>query len=526
MSLPAVARAAGRAVLPSRGRVATAWALATLLALGALAGEPGISADEAAVLAGRSAPEGLSSGADAREGVSPAPPLAPALAAAARAAGTRAGLSNLRAARLGTALFGAVLSALLAIAAWELSGGAAALLAPALFWLAPRHLHAGLVATPDLALATLALAAVLVWRRALRADRRVATVRGAAIAGLLVGAAVLARADAWVLLVALAVHGLGAAALAARSPDEDGAAAPRPPAPAGAGRAALAALAAALVAAAIAISGWPGALSAGAAAWLPARATGPISAGLVPLIAIPVSLLWAYAGGALHALARIAAAARRRAPGPGVSDDLLLVCAAAAPLVAAAIAGAPRSARPWLPAIPFLAILGARAIVAACTAAWPRRAVPVLASVALLVLYPGLRATAVSFPLGTTAWNELAGGAPGGASAGLPRQDGGDAAAGLLPAVNARARPGARVWWPGVSPAALAAYARDGRLRTDLALATGPDDADLAVVALDGGSRDAEYRAWAALRTARPSAGVYRDEVPLALVYARPGAWR
>jgi hypothetical protein len=77
-----------------------------------------------------------------------------------------------------------------------------------------------------------------------------------------------------------------------------------------------------------------------------------------------------------------------------------------------------------------------------------------------------------------------------------------------------------------VSPAALEAYARDGRLRADLAAAAAPEEADLAVVALDGASRDAEYRAWAALRTARPAAGVYRDEVPLALVYARPGAWR
>jgi hypothetical protein len=46
------------------------------------------------------------------------------------------------------------------------------------------------------------------------------------------------------------------------------------------------------------------------------------------------------------------------------------------------------------------------------------------------------------------------------------------------------------------------------------------------VLTLDGGSRDAEYRAWAAFRTARPVAGVYLDEVPLALAYARPGAWR
>jgi hypothetical protein len=205
---------------------------------------------------------------------------------------------------------------------------------------------------------------------------------------------------------------------------------------------------------------------------------------------------------------------------------VLLLLAAAAPLAAAALAGAPRDARPWLPAVPFLALLGARAVVAAALAAWPSRAPAVATTIGLLVLYPGLRATVVAWPRGASAWNEIAGGAPGAASRGLPRQDGGEAVAEVLAAVNARARPGARVFWPRTSPAAVRFYARDGRLRGDLTLAAGPEEADLAVVALDGTGRDAEYRAWAALGTARPTAGVYLDEVPLALVYARPGAWR
>ena len=72
----------------------------------------------------------------------------------------------------------------------------------------------------------------------------------------------------------------------------------------------------------------------------------------------------------------------------------------------------------------------------------------------------------------------------------------------------------------------MTAWTRDGQLRPDLAWAEGPEAADLAIVALDGASRDDEYRAWAALRTAHPSAGAYLDEVPLVLVYARGGAWR
>jgi hypothetical protein len=108
----------------------------------------------------------------------------------------------------------------------------------------------------------------------------------------------------------------------------------------------------------------------------------------------------------------------------------------------------------------------------------------------------------------------------------MQRQDGGDAAAALLDALNARAPEGARVYWPSTAPAAVRAFARDGRLRPDLVAAASPEDADLAVVTLDGASRDPEYRVWSAFRTARPAAGAYLDEVPLAFVYARPGAWR
>ncbi|GAO01640.1 hypothetical protein PSR1_00497 [Anaeromyxobacter sp. PSR-1] len=96
----------------------------------------------------------------------------------------------------------------------------------------------------------------------------------------------------------------------------------------------------------------------------------------------------------------------------------------------------------------------------------------------------------------------------------------------MLDALAARARPGARVYWPRTAEAAVEVYARDGRLRADLRRAEAPEDADVAVVAVDGAARDAEYRTWAAFRDARPVAGAFLDEVPLVLVYARPGAWR
>ena len=221
-------------------------------------------------------------------------------------------------------------------------------------------------------------------------------------------------------------------------------------------------------------------------------------------------------------------AARGDAPAEEAWDDLLLLVCALAPFAAAAAGIAPSSGgiRPVLHAMPFLALLGARALLAAARVAWAARAAPLAASLALVVLWPAVRATAHFHPSGASAWGELAGGAPGAATLGLPRQDGGDGVARVLAAVNARAREGARVFWPSIAPAALRAFARDGRLRADLAVAPGPEEADLAVVPVDAAGRDAEYRTWAAFGTARPVAGAYLDEVPLALVYARPGAWQ
>lgn len=531
-------RAAVGWLAAARGRPALLWAIATLLLLAALAGRPGISRDEARVLAAARVVPGAPANAAAR----PLPPLAPGAAAITHAALAPLGLSHLRAARLATALLGAALSAAIALLAFDLAGPAAGALAPALFWAAPRHLHAGLVATPDLALAALVACAVLAYRRALTdADarrRRWAALR----AGLLFTAALAARPDAWVLLPALAIHAL---VDLSRQPPGPRAAARRQGAwTAIAAMAALGPVGVALIWPAI----WslPGSLAAfapggRAPSWhhLVAPlglAAGPARPIVLTALTVPAALLLAHAGGVAHTLRRAlrrgpaaADAARARAEAEASrSDDVLVLLCALVPLAAAA-AGLPAAApgvRPWLHAMPFLAVLGARALVAAAATAWPARAAPLTASLAVVVLWPGVRAAGHFYPSGSASWNELAGGAPGAASLGLERQDAGEGAVRLLAPLAERAREGARVWWPTVDPAAVAALQRDGRLRADLSLAAGPDDADLAVVTVDGPGRDAEYRVWSAFRSAAPVAGAYQDEVPLGFVYARPGAWR
>jgi hypothetical protein len=543
-------------------RAAALAAGATLAALLALAGGPGIARDEARVLAGgRERPAGGETvpASDPR----PAPPLA---SHAARATGllSRAGLGEVRAQRASTAIFGALLTALLVLAGHALAGAGGAVLAPALFWLVPRHLHAGLVATPDLASAALWLATVVAWRRTLRAPAAGAGLRSAATIGVAFGAALATRLDAWLLLVALAVHAAALAisvrrrreAPAAETGGEiagaDGAGSAPPTArgeerPDAGKRGAVLALASmAIVGPILLFALWPSLLadpSRLAAALAPGTLSpegawhhlGAPLAGRFPpsyplvltALTVPAAILWAYAGGAAHAIARTVRLGREEGL-PAASDDLVLLLAAAAPFLGAMTGLAPLTAgvRPWLPAMPFLALLAARALARAAELAWPARRGTVLAGLAILVLYPALRQVAHAFPAGASAWSELAGGAPGAASRGLQRQDGGEAAGAILPELNDRARGGARVWWPRTDPGAVAAWTRSGRLREDLALAAGPDDADIVVAAIDGASRDDEYRAWAALRTARPVAAAYLDDVPLVFVYARAGAWR
>jgi hypothetical protein len=246
---------------------------------------------------------------------------------------------------------------------------------------------------------------------------------------------------------------------------------------------------------------------------------------VVTALALPAALAAAFAGGLVHALSRLRGRATHEKPGP--AGELLLVLAALGPLAAAQLGFAPRTPGPgpWLTAFPFLAALAARAILASASTAWPSRARLLAAVLTAAVLAPGVAACLRAYPNLGSSWGELAGGAPGAASLGLPRHDG-EAAGSLLAEISARARPGARIHWSSVPPAAVAVYAADGRLRADLAAADSLAEADLAVVAVPGGLRQDEYQVWAAFQTSAPVAGAFLDEVPLAWVYARPGAWR
>jgi hypothetical protein len=156
----------------------------------------------------------------------------------------------------------------------------------------------------------------------------------------------------------------------------------------------------------------------------------------------------------------------------------------------------------------------------------PARPALVTGLLAALALAPAAWQVARAHPFGSAAWNEIAGGAPGAASMGMQRQFRGDDLLAALPSLNAHAVPGARVWFQDATALAVKQHQQDGKLRPDLRVASGPEDADISIWQYRPEFRDREFRIWTEFRNARPVAGAYLDEVPIVQVYARPGAWR
>jgi len=460
------------------------------------------------------------------------------------------GLTNhLQGFRFGAFFFAAFLSFLLATAGYDLAGLLGAWLAPALFWAVPRHFYHAHLAALDLPVTALWLAAVLAYRESERPGISARRAWAFAIAtGIAFGAGLAVKHNAWFLGPLLFVHALYT------RPSSPGTR--RYPVP-------LALVAMGILGPLVFVASWP---------WLwhdpIARLQSYFTFHLhhenyswqylghllreppfpieypfvVTALTVPAAILFVYACGFMQGLAclfrpdppGIGLTVRARPPG----DEILLLLNAFFPLALIAWPTVPHfgGVKHWLPAMPFLALLGARALVTAGRAIWPRRAALVTVTLALFALVPAIWAVAHIHPYGTAAYNELAGGAPGAASLGMERQFWGDDVVGLLGEVNLHAVPGARVWWQETSAGAVRAWQRDGLVRGDLRWAVGPEDADLSIWQYHQEFRDKEFRTWTEFaeparpdrppRLPRPVAGLYLDEVPLAVIYARPGAWR
>ncbi len=546
-------------------RVALGWALATVVVAAATSPAQGISRDEGVYLAAAEsyaawwggalrAPLRAYSAIDGHFAVNHEhPPLAKELYGATHALlhGALGLTGHLQGFRWGAFLFAGLLSFVLATWGFDLAGLGGALLAPALFWAVPRHFYHSHPAVLDLPVTALWLATVAAHARCLAepdpSRRRTWGIR----TGLLFGAAVAVKHNAWFLAPVLLAHGFATSVAASR--------ASRP------GR--LRALGLSLGSMAVLgplvfFLSWP---------WLWRDTSARLSQYLafhlehenyswhylgrvmreppfpiaypfvVTALTVPAAVLLVMVGGFALGLWRTRAGVRAPSAGPAAgraSEESLLLVNALFPIALIAWPTVPHfgGVKHWLPAMPFLALLGARALVEAGRALWPARAGRVTAVLALFALAPAVRAVVHVHPYGTAAWNELAGGAPGAATLGMQRQFWGDDVVGALDELNAHAVPAARVWWQETALASVRAWQRDGRVRPDLRWADGPEDADVSMWQYHQEFRDKEFRTWTAFaerrrpgeagRLPRPVAGVYLDEVPLVQVYARPGAWR
>ena len=254
---------------------------------------------------------------------------------------------------------------------------------------------------------------------------------------------------------------------------------------------------------------------------------------VVTALTLPVSVLAPMAVGLLslgvRALADMRAAWRARISTPASASEVLVGLNALASIVLISFPDVPHfgGVKHWLPSMPFLALLAGRQVQLAGDALacflgprlqWlpPAALTPVLGG---LLLLPAATLTAHFHPYGTSAYGELAGGAPGAASLGMQRQYWSNNVTGVLGWVNAHAPTGARVWLHEV--VSFRDYQRNGMLRADLQPANGPADADVAVVQYHQEFREQEVAVWQAFGTTRPVTGLYIDETPQVVVYQR-----
>jgi hypothetical protein len=175
--------------------------------------------------------------------------------------------------------------------------------------------------------------------------------------------------------------------------------------------------------------------------------------------------------------------------------------------------------------IPFLALLAGYAVYATLRAigSRPRWLAPALA---VVVCLPAVAETWRSHPYALSHYNLLAGGPAGGADLGMNRQFWGYATRGILPWLDAHARPGAPVYWHDTNQAQLNMHVREGRLRPDIGN-TGLEEpgvkaSDIAMVIHEKHFSKYEYWIWDFYGTARPSLVLDDEGVPMVTVYERP----
>lgn len=222
--------------------------------------------------------------------------------------------------------------------------------------------------------------------------------------------------------------------------------------------------------------------------------------------------------------------------------DRLVLLSALWPLALISMPGTPifGGTKHWMPAFPFLLLIGARGVQSMwrrlAQGPTPQALSPLAGEVwrpglvasaaawllAAVLLAPAAQATAESYRDGSAYYNELVGGVPGAADAGMQRQFWGGSTRAGLEYVNQHAPANASIWFHKCAYWAYLMYQREGWFRRDLRFSYGPEGTAMGFYHHQKDHDDFEVDA---MRDYGTRAAVFQQAlhgVPLLSVYERP----
>lgn len=428
-------------------------------------------------------------------------------------------------------------------------GRGVAVLAPVLFWAVPRHFFHGHLACFDIPVAALWCLFLAAYGRSVRLGR------GALLTGAVFGLALATKHNAfflpfvvlahWLLTGRQAVVGQGDVTSVASSDSSSNVPSRRAPIRALLHRIPRAVWAMAVLGPVIVYVHWPWLWHAPVSRvkwWLefharhvhypwqyfgevlrapPFPAEYPLA---LEMVTLPATLLVAIALGLGLWAKGLPSLLRRSIRGrlDGRESELLLI------LLGAAVAIGPflttrvpifGGVKHWMAAIALLCIPAAALVWSAGSALVQRAPAAGAVALSLLVLAPAAWQTARFHPFGTSAYNELAGGAAGGAALGMQRQYWSNNVTAVLPWINDHAPQRSAVYLHEVNRESFFYYQRTGAIRSDLRYAHSPRQAAIAAYQYHQEFRDREFEIWTASGKRRPEFTFAIDEAPQVVVY-------
>ncbi|MBI5608856.1 MAG: glycosyltransferase family 39 protein [Deltaproteobacteria bacterium] len=216
------------------------------------------------------------------------------------------------------------------------------------------------------------------------------------------------------------------------------------------------------------------------------------------------------------------------------SWDRLVLLSAIWPMALISMPGTPifGGTKHWMPAFPFMLLIAARGVQAVWQQLCQRWAdadgepkwfgTALSWLLALGLLAPAAQATADTYVHGSAYFNELVGGIPGAATAGMQRQFWGGSTRDGLEYVNAHAPANATIWFHKSAWGAYQMYQREGWFRRDLRYGGGPEGTAMGFFHHQKDHDDFELDLMRDYRHRQPAFQSALSGVPILSVYQRP----